>query len=166
MERPATYDGAIDRAPAVVLTRLNSGEGAGVHGVLAVAGVPVCYTLELPWRNNQPNISCIPPGTYPFKPVHNSPKFGAVPKIESVPGRTDILFHKGNTLQDTDGCVLVGLVCNNAGETRTIHNSRDGFHALRHALVSKVLNVEPAYILIRWSEETTHALENMMAAAA
>ena len=24
-------------------------------------------TLELPWKNNQENISCIPIGTYPFK---------------------------------------------------------------------------------------------------
>ena len=24
----------------------------------------ICYTIELPWKNNQKSISCIPPGLY------------------------------------------------------------------------------------------------------
>jgi hypothetical protein len=34
------------------------------------------YTLELPWRDNDPNLSCVPAGTYDLIP-YNSPKHGA-----------------------------------------------------------------------------------------
>ena len=33
-------------------------------GVLFCAGTWVCLTLELPWRDNARNVSCIPEGRY------------------------------------------------------------------------------------------------------
>ncbi len=64
-------------------------------------------TLELPWRNNEKNISCIPAGRYKAV-LHNSPKFGRCIKLLDVPERTDILIHAGNTTDDTEGCIIVG----------------------------------------------------------
>ncbi|GAL18546.1 hypothetical protein JCM19235_1969 [Vibrio maritimus] len=66
-----------------------------------------CFTLELPWRNNQQNISCIPAGTYwAFKRI--SPSNGAVLQLEGVPNRTFIQIHKGNYTSQIAGCILVG----------------------------------------------------------
>jgi len=66
-----------------------------------------CYTLELPWVNNQRNISCIQKGEYDIV-RHDSPKFGDCLHIKDVPSRSKILVHKGNFKSDTKGCVLVG----------------------------------------------------------
>ena len=33
-------------------------------GDMSIDGVPYCKTLELPWRDNANNISCIPEGAY------------------------------------------------------------------------------------------------------
>ncbi len=64
-------------------------------------------TMELPWLDNQRRVSCIPKGTY--KAVrHNSPKFGETFWIQDVPGRSEILIHKGNYTKDTLGCILPG----------------------------------------------------------
>lgn len=66
-----------------------------------------CKTLELPWLNNKKQTSCIPTGTYHVI-KHNSPTFGKCFKVLDVPGRADILFHRGNYNKDTKGCLLVG----------------------------------------------------------
>ncbi len=80
----------------------------GTFGVLlGEDGYPVCVTLENPWKENKPAISCIPAGSYQVMPV-NSPKFGPTWEVIDVEGRTHILFHKGNTHMDTHGCILVG----------------------------------------------------------
>lgn len=76
-------------------------------GVLIGAFGPFAVTLEDPWNQNRRNISCIPPGNYVCQRV-NSPKFGDTFEVTKVPGRSHILFHKGNTEEDTHGCILVG----------------------------------------------------------
>jgi len=68
----------------------------------------MCRTLELPWRNNERKVSCIPAGTYQIV-HHNSPKFGWSLWLQEVPGRTGILIHKGNYTRDILGCILPGL---------------------------------------------------------
>lgn len=65
----------------------------------------ICNTMELPWRDNQEDISCIPAGEYRIK-MTNSPKYGSCYKVFGVENRTDILIHKGNTTNDTKGCIL------------------------------------------------------------
>lgn len=83
----------------------------GTFGVLGYASpdglMPICLTLEDPWLDNQANISCIPAGAYLCKRTE-SPRFGDVYEITNVVGRSHVLFHKGNTIHDTNGCVLLG----------------------------------------------------------
>ena len=76
-------------------------------GVLLDENIPFCVTLERPWLENKRSISCIPEGFYICERVQ-SPKFGDTFEIKDVPGRSHILFHKGNLSDDTHGCVLVG----------------------------------------------------------
>jgi hypothetical protein len=101
----------------------------GMHGALHMDGKQICYTLEEPWRENAPKISCIPPGRYQCSP-HSGFKFQDVWKLEGVPGRSAILIHAGNTLDDTEGCILVGLKSIKGG----IAQSRDAIKILRDIL--------------------------------
>lgn len=75
-----------------------------------------CKTLELPWRDNERMISCIPDGFYVVK-RHISPTFGECFHVTNVPNRSHILFHAGNYagsvnprtgVPDTKGCILPG----------------------------------------------------------
>lgn len=66
-----------------------------------------CFTLELPDMDNQPNISCIPQGTYEYF-KRNSPANGEVLELKGVVGRSYIQVHKGNYTSDVVGCILVG----------------------------------------------------------
>jgi len=77
-------------------------------------------TLELPWRDDKSDVSCVPEGDYtlyPFlSPTHglvwrlNNPSLG-VYGTGMVPegARFGIEIHAGNTFGDTLGCILVGL---------------------------------------------------------
>ena len=76
-------------------------------GVLIRTGKPFMLTLEQRWDFNKPNGSCIPTGTYTAIRVV-SPRFGETFEIANVPGRAAILFHAGNTSEDTEGCILLG----------------------------------------------------------
>ena len=82
----------------------------GVFGALTIEGRAFCVTIEPPWRNNQRDISCIPDGEYICKQTmpDRSVKFGRTFEVMNVPDREDILFHWGNTIIDTEGCIIQG----------------------------------------------------------
>jgi len=65
----------------------------------------ICHTFELPWLKNARNVSCIPAGEYLIK-MTNSNKFGPSYEVKSVVGRSNILIHKGNMVDDTQGCIM------------------------------------------------------------
>ena len=89
-----------------MLTLLRVGSSDyGTFGVLRDGAIPFAVTMEPPWRNNATDVSCIPPGRYTCRRVI-SPHFGETFEIV-VPGREHILFHPGNKLIDTKGCVMV-----------------------------------------------------------
>lgn len=69
------------------------------------------FTLELPWKNNQKFISCIPAGIYTLAPYSGS-KHKYVYKFYGVEPREHVEFHVGNYIKDTGGCPLVGLGIN------------------------------------------------------
>lgn len=58
-------------------------------------------TLELPWRDNKPQKSCIPTGNYICR-LKKSPKFGLIYEITNVPGRANCLIHPANLAGDVD----------------------------------------------------------------
>jgi hypothetical protein len=66
-------------------------------------------TLELPWKDNLPNVSCIPPGIYRTVIAWSNRYRRLMPRLLDVPGRSGILIHNGKTAADTHGCVLVGM---------------------------------------------------------
>lgn len=64
-------------------------------------------TLELPWRNNERNNSCILSGYYTVDP-RESPRFGKHLIINNTSPREAVLLHVGNSPSNSSGCVLVG----------------------------------------------------------
>jgi hypothetical protein len=112
--------------PIVEIVRLSSHPDWGTLGAVKIQDVPVCLSVEPYWRENKPNVSCIPAGTY--KCVrHISPRFGETFIVTNVEGRSHILFHKGNTMSDTKGCIILGesFAINNGKPCIT--NSQGGF---------------------------------------
>ena len=94
------------------LTRNNKGLGCTLGTFCFTDSSHNWATLENPWYNNQPNISCIPKGSYICE-RHQSPRYGECFQVKDVPGRTHILFHAGNWEKDTRGCILLGKGTNN-----------------------------------------------------
>jgi hypothetical protein len=91
-------------------------------GSLYINGELMCDTLELPYKNNQRSISCIPSGEYKvrLRPARQSATRDYLHMIlEDVPNRDYILFHRGNTAKDTRGCILVGI----GNQQDIVHNS-------------------------------------------
>jgi hypothetical protein len=102
-------DGKKLKEPVLLILQRGMSTPNGTHGSLYVdGGERLCYTLEEPWKNNEPRVSCIPPGRYKVGP-HDGTHFKDVWHVKDVPGRSAILIHAGNTIADTMGCILVGL---------------------------------------------------------
>ncbi len=81
-------------------------------GNLYLDGEWLCDTLELPYLDNQRNISCIPAGQYKVRlrlPRESATRDYIHLLVKDVKDRDYILFHIGNSAKDTRGCVLVGI---------------------------------------------------------
>ncbi|MBS3993110.1 MAG: hypothetical protein KGZ87_05290 [Bacteroidetes bacterium] len=75
------------------------------HGTLYADGKAVCDTLELPWRFNKRQVSCIPEGSYRIK-KRFSAKYKWHLEVLKVPGRSGILIHPANDAQkELQGCI-------------------------------------------------------------
>jgi Family of unknown function (DUF5675) len=96
--------------------------------------------MELPWRDNLPGKSCIPPGVYTAK-LYQSPKHGPVYMLQGVPGRSDVEIHVANFAGDASlkwTCELLGCIApamsigqreNHLGVMQTAGvSSRDAFN--------------------------------------
>lgn len=94
-------------------------------GRLLIDGREIARTLELPWRNNEPNISRIPPGTYAATIRNDGSRKWRV-ELQNVPGdREHIQIHIGNYQRQIEGCVLVGLeVSHNDAECMVSHSKK------------------------------------------
>lgn len=97
-------------------------------GVLLIEEVPRLVTLELPWRFNQTDVSCIPVGRYKMNRIQ-SPKFGETFEVANVPDRGNIEFHWGNTYHDTEGCILLGNQFGITYAASHIIDSKNAFEA-------------------------------------
>ena len=77
----------------------------GTNGKLECEGKFICYAIELPWKNNEKRVSCIPEGKY-FIRKRYSQKFKWHLEVLDVENRSFILFHPANNaLKELNGCI-------------------------------------------------------------
>lgn len=90
------------------LIREPSVNGA-THGSLYVDGHWQCWSLEDQIRDVKiPKQTAIPPGTYPVRITPSARFERRTPELIDVPNFSAIRIHAGNTVADTEGCLLVG----------------------------------------------------------
>ncbi len=92
---------------SLILKRVDHREWA-TYGVLIGPKGPVIVTLERPQLDGFGKMSCIKAGVYKTVRTY-SPKFKMETfEVTGVAGRSRILFHSGNTADDSEGCILTG----------------------------------------------------------
>lgn len=95
-----------DNKIVLLLNRFHQ-DDKGTNGRIIVQStcVKVCNTIELPWKNNERRISCIPTGRYKLT-KRWSQRFKHHIYINNVEGRSFILFHPANYAQtELLGCI-------------------------------------------------------------
>jgi len=96
----------------VHIERYETGED-GTWGRLWIEGPDVTdslclHTVEPPWKDNLPGLSCVPAGGYPL--VLGMFHRGGYPtyEVDGVPGRDGIKFHAANWARELQGCIAPG----------------------------------------------------------
>jgi len=129
------------------LIRLRESEKHGTFGVLRIDKELLCWTLEPADRLNQQSRSCIPAQQYTCR-RYSSMKYPDSFEITGVSNRTKILFHAGNTDDDTAGCVLLGETIGKLSGNRALLNSGATFRRFLAELASDdeaILSITEVY---------------------
>lgn len=113
----------------------------GTMGIIKHEG-ETFYTIERPWMNNEPYISCIPEGEYKMG-WRQSPRFGETWHIKDVPDRTHILIHAGNYPVNFHGCVGLGTAL--MGDRVAVANSKLAVSAFEKLTKDREWSIQIAF---------------------
>lgn len=136
----------------IKLTRFGSIPDVGVFGQLDI-GVQKYFTVEQPWRDNKPFVSCIPAGEYIFIP-HSSPRYGETYALigdtvsqyqDDNHARYACLIHAANWPEDVQGCIGVGDSLTYINGKLGVTNSRNSVENLK-----RYLKINTDYLQIQW----------------
>lgn len=140
-----------ENAKAVRLVRPKGWETMenGIQGHLVFPSGYKIPTLERPWKNNEPNVSCIDCGMHDliFRDSSLTKRLtkGNHEKtweILDVEGRTDILVHIGNFVHNSLGCVLVGTSHGTDSEGMpTVWKSADAFEIFLEKMLTEEIEI-------------------------
>ena len=84
-------------------------------GIITLKTVVLSYSIELPWKDNQINISCIPEGLYEIE-IRRSEKFKEHIWVKKVENREWILLHPANDARkELSGCIAPVLILKSKG---------------------------------------------------
>lgn len=122
---------------------------AGTNGVLSHDELALCHTIELPWKDNQHGISCIPLGKYELKKRY-SPKFKWHLIVENVPKRDMILIHPANdAIKELKGCIAPVTTITGEGKG---DKSRVVFEKLKAFVFPVLERGEKVFLVVRQEE--------------
>jgi hypothetical protein len=127
------------------LIRLEEGP-EGTFGILKLDKRIFCATLELRDELNRPNCSCIP-GPQQYLCKRRLTRHGETFEVMDVPGRSGILFHSGNFLGDTQGCILLGQYIDQLRGERAVLNSG----RTMEKFIKKTKNVDKFLLTVLYS---------------
>jgi hypothetical protein len=129
----------------------------GTNGVIKYGRENICHTIELPWRNNEVNISCIPEGRYLLeKRITHERGFHLI--LKSVPGRSWILIHPANHAPtELEGCIAPVTELTGIGKGI---NSRDALEKLLEVFEEVQKHKNHIYITIK-EKSTMNILERV-----
>ncbi|RQP07795.1 MAG: hypothetical protein EAS48_10955 [Chryseobacterium sp.] len=129
----------------------------GTNGIIALDGVPLCRSIELPWKMNRRRISCVPEGRYRLQ-LRQSSRYGQHLELKEVPGRDMILIHSFNhALKESLGCIA-------PVEKLTGEGKGYGSRAALDKLLAQIAGAKkPVYINIK--KENDERIEKKIAGA-
>lgn len=111
----------------------------------------ICLTLERPWEDNKEDVSCVYDFSYSCYRV-KSDKFGETFKLADLEGRSGILFHKGNFITDTKGCILTGFGYGRIHDQFAILRSGEAFEKFMEYLKGEEeFWLEVEWVYPKWS---------------
>ena len=118
----------------------------GTNGKLESKGKSICHTIELPWRENEKRVSCIPEGKY-FIRKRYSKKFQWHLEVVDVKDRSLILFHPANNaLFELNGCIAPVIKLSGPGLGLM---SRKAFITLKELVYSAIDVNESCELIIK-----------------
>ncbi len=118
----------------------------GTNGSLSYQGKEICKTIELPWLDNKPFVSCIPEGTYTAL-LRETHKYGMHLWITGVPTRIGVLMHPANDAEtDLKGCIAP--VMNITGEGKGAF-SKMAMKKLMKIIYFDLLHGNPVNLIIK-----------------
>ena len=118
-----------------ILLRISENKNQTLGRLFIFDGLDIafeCCTLELPFKANLRNVSCIPTGEYKTTP-RSSEKYKQHYLVENVMLRDYILIHPANYYTQLRGCIAVGYDfydINADGEHDLTHSRRTMKHLL------------------------------------
>lgn len=118
----------------------------GTNGMLYINNSFQCYTIELPWKENLPRISCIPEGRYALKKRY-SLKFKHHLLVQGVTERALILIHPANNaLIELKGCIAPVSLLTGEGKGS---QSRIALEKIRLPVLKSLEKEEPVFLTIK-----------------
>lgn len=116
----------------VILQRLESTD-QGTFGKIKTEQAEF-YTLELPWRNNESNISCIPAGIYRCHMTMSAKMKKMLYLVDGTGKRTGIRIHSANLAgsieagfhSQLNGCIAIGEKLGLMGKQKALLLSSSG----------------------------------------
>jgi len=119
----------------------------GTNGILYdEQGDLLCFTIELPWRDNRVRESCIPEGTYQLTKRY-SQKFGHHILLNDIPDRSLILIHPANNAAtELLGCIAPVTKLTGPG---TGNSSRVQFDKIKEMVYNWIDQGEEVYIDVK-----------------
>lgn len=118
----------------------------GTNGDILKDGLGLCHCIELPWKENEHSISCIPEGRYELRKRY-SKKFDWHLEVINVEGRDLILIHPANdALKELKGCIAPVTTLTGPGRG---NNSRAVLRKLKDMIYPVLERNEKVFITIK-----------------
>jgi len=119
--------------PIIEIIRLEENFKYGTFGVVKINKQVFCVCLEPADLENKQNVSSIPAQQYLCQ-RYSSARYPNTFQIMNIPNRNYVLFHAGNTIEHTKGCILLAQYFGKLKGNRAVLNSGLTFKSFMHIM--------------------------------